>query len=221
MVGSTGRFQIVHVILLCIPVLMMASHNLLQNFVAVVPQHFCSAHMNLSQTRLSPEERLLITVPINQGGKPQRCQRYSTPQWDLLTKNGTSSSWDSEDNLDVSLQGCEDGWTYNLTERSSTIISDVGKFDLSLFTCIYVDVSPCSVKLSFCLFSSFVASGIWCVIYALWSKWDRLSTWEVFLLEPLSLEVFQTSKADVFLNMNKCDMGKHPSSACSIIKNPI
>lgn len=127
LVGSTGRFQIVHVILLCIPVLMMASHNLLQNFVASVPHHYCNAHTNLSQSQLSPEETLLITVPKDQRGKPQKCQRYITPQWHLLPMNGTSSSGeqgDTQDGLDTELQGCTDGWFYNLTERSSTIISD-------------------------------------------------------------------------------------------------
>ncbi|XP_071316556.1 solute carrier family 22 member 6 [Trachinotus anak] len=126
-VGSTGRFQILHVTLLCIPVLMMASHNLLQNFVAAVPFHHCSAHANLSQSQLSPEEMLLITVPLDQTGRPQRCQRYVAPQWHLLAKNGTSTSGelgDTQDGLDVDLQGCTDGWSYNMTDRSTTIISD-------------------------------------------------------------------------------------------------
>ncbi|GLD46811.1 solute carrier family 22 member 6 [Lates japonicus] len=126
-VGSTGRFQILHVTLLCIPVLMMASHNLLQNFVAAVPSHYCSAHTNLSQTQLSPEEMLLITVPLDQAGKPQRCQRYVAPQWHLLAENGTSGSrelGDTDDGLDVNLQGCTDGWSYNMTAMTSTIISD-------------------------------------------------------------------------------------------------
>lgn len=128
-VGSTGRFQILHVTLLCIPVLMMASHNLLQNFVAAVPSHYCSTHTNLTQSGLSPEETLLITVPLDQKGKPERCQRYIVPQWHLLDKNGTSMSreqGDIEDGFAVDLQGCTDGWSYNMTEMSSTIISDVG-----------------------------------------------------------------------------------------------
>ncbi|XP_033505551.1 solute carrier family 22 member 6 [Epinephelus lanceolatus] len=126
-VGGTGRFQILHVFLLCVPVLMMASHNLLQNFVASVPPHFCSAHTNLSQTQLSPEEMLLVTVPLDQNGKPHRCQRYVAPQWHLLAKNGTSGSGaggDTQDGLDAHLQGCTDGWSYNMTAMSSTIISD-------------------------------------------------------------------------------------------------
>ncbi|XP_067464155.1 solute carrier family 22 member 6 [Thunnus thynnus] len=126
-VGSTGRFQILHVTLLCIPVLMMASHNLLQNFVAAVPPHYCSAHTNLTQSQLSLEEALLITVPLDQKGKPQKCQRYVAPQWHLLDKNGTSKSkeqGDTSDGFDADLQGCTDGWSYNMTEMSSTIISD-------------------------------------------------------------------------------------------------
>ncbi len=129
LVGSTGRFQILHVTLLSIPVLMMASHNLLQNFVAAVPHHYCSAHTNLSQSQLSPEDTLQITVPLDSTGKPQRCQRYATPQWHLLAENGTYSSGeqgDANDGLDADLQGCTDGWSYNMTEMSTTIISDVG-----------------------------------------------------------------------------------------------
>lgn len=126
-VGSTGRFQVLHVTLLCIPVLMMASHNLLQNFVAAVPPHYCSAHSNVSQSQLSPEKMLQITVPLDQMGRPHRCQRYVAPQWHLLAENGTSNPWkqgDTEDGLDVGLQECTDGWSYNMTEMSSTIISD-------------------------------------------------------------------------------------------------
>lgn len=139
-VGSMGRFQFVHVTLLCVPVLLMASHNLLQNFVAPVPHHYCKAHANLTQSQLSPEQRLLITVPQDQSGKPLSCQRYVTPQWHLLASNGTSVSkeeGDYSDELDADLQECPDGWFYNLTERSSTIISEVRPH---YFTTAYVSV---------------------------------------------------------------------------------
>ncbi|XP_004076416.1 solute carrier family 22 member 6 isoform X1 [Oryzias latipes] len=127
-VGSTGRFQIVHVTLLSIPVLLMASHNLLQNFVAVVPPHYCSVHANFSQSQLSPEEKLLVTVPLDQAGEPHRCQRYVAPQWHLLDRNGSFSSEEEqsqgEQGLAVDLQECRDGWSYNMTEMTSSIISD-------------------------------------------------------------------------------------------------
>lgn len=130
LVGSTGRFQVLHVTLLCIPILMMASQNLLQNFVAAVPPHYCSTHTNISQTQLSPEEKVLISVPLDERGKLQRCQRYAVPQWHLLDKNGISGVGEQGDveDADIDLQGCVDGWSYNMTERTSTIISDVGFF---------------------------------------------------------------------------------------------
>lgn len=126
-VGGTGRFQIVHVSLLCLPVMLMASHNLLQIFVANVPRHYCDAHKNLTQSQLSPEEKLLITVPLGQNGKPERCRRYAEPQWHLLAVNGTLESQQDDyvDDLDADLQKCPDGWFYDMTDRSSTIISEV------------------------------------------------------------------------------------------------
>ena len=125
-VGSTGRFQVVHVTLLCMPILMMASHNLLQNFVASVPPHFCSAHANRSAlSRLSQEEVLLVTVPLDQQGRPQRCQRYASPRWSLLVQNETAGSEGVPEGADPELQGCADGWAYNMTEMTSTIISEV------------------------------------------------------------------------------------------------
>ncbi|XP_021447135.2 solute carrier family 22 member 6 isoform X1 [Oncorhynchus mykiss] len=131
-VGSTGRFQVLHVTLLCMPILMMASHNLLQNFVASVPPHHCSVHRNLSLSSLSPEQVLLLTVPQDiKNSRPARCLRYAAPQWQLLSENGTyspkvkrDSSNDTEDLLDAELQGCKDGWEYSMTEMSSTIISE-------------------------------------------------------------------------------------------------
>lgn len=119
LVGSTGRFQIIHVTLLALPVMMMASHNLLQNFVALVPPHHCSPPSNLSQRLQSPEEKLLVSVPMDQLGKPQRCQRYASPQWHLLDFNGTAAKVN-----EFKLEGCEDGWTYKMLERTSSIISD-------------------------------------------------------------------------------------------------
>ncbi|KAJ0062080.1 hypothetical protein NL108_015247, partial [Boleophthalmus pectinirostris] len=122
-VGSTGRFQIVHVTLLAIPVMMMASHNLLQNFVAYVPSHHCSPPTNLSQRPLSPEDTLLVTVPLDKMGRPQRCQRYASPQWHLLDNNSIAAA-EELSVKEVELQDCTDGWTYNMNERDSSIISD-------------------------------------------------------------------------------------------------
>uniref|UniRef100_A0A8C5AHL1 Solute carrier family 22 member 6 n=1 Tax=Gadus morhua TaxID=8049 RepID=A0A8C5AHL1_GADMO len=124
-VGSTGRFQVVHTTLLCLPILMMASQNILQNFVAAVPPHFCSAHTNLTaSTRMSAAEKLQITVPIDANGSPEKCRRYESPQWHLLANNGSTDPEVWEDPEQAALRGCDDGWTYDERERSSSIISE-------------------------------------------------------------------------------------------------
>lgn len=130
-VGGTGRFQVVHVSLLCLPVMLMASHNLLQNFVANVPRHYCNAHPNVSQSQLSREQKVQITVPLDHQGKPERCRRYGEPQWHLLAVNGTPESQQDDYVDDVEMQKCPDGWFYDTTDRSSTIISQVRVFNSS------------------------------------------------------------------------------------------
>lgn len=160
-VGSTGRFQVLHVTLLCTPVLLMASHNMLQNFVAAVPPHYCSAHANLSQLKLSPQEILTVTVPLDQTGKHQSCQRYVAPQWHLLGKNGTLEQEAPEDiDVEISLQGCTDGWSYNMTGMTSTIVAEVRPGFLV----------PPGFPVSAWVLKTFlngVFSGIWCAICAL------------------------------------------------------
>ncbi|KAJ8348327.1 hypothetical protein SKAU_G00269160 [Synaphobranchus kaupii] len=127
--GGTGRFQVLHVTLLSLPICMMASHNLLQNFVAAVPPHFCRAPKNSSTSHLDHQVALLLTVPLDSEGKPSKCERYSAPQWHLLAENSTSTHTGGAvpstlDPLSADLQGCEEGWEYNMTEMSSTIISE-------------------------------------------------------------------------------------------------
>ncbi|KAL0162509.1 hypothetical protein M9458_041905, partial [Cirrhinus mrigala] len=123
-VGSTGRFQVLHVTLLSLPILMMASHNLLQNFVAAVPPHHCAPHANLSTSSMGAGDTLRVTVPLDQNGKPERCRRYAHPQWQLLSSNSSENLWE-EDVEETETQSCEDGWYYNITEMSSTIITEV------------------------------------------------------------------------------------------------
>ncbi|KAK1788186.1 hypothetical protein P4O66_016647 [Electrophorus voltai] len=123
-VGSMGRFQYLHVTLLSLPILMLASHNLLQNFAAAVPPHHCAFRGNLSVPGLDTEETLRISVPLDQRGRPQQCRRYAQPQWHLL---GSNSSVEPEDKMEVKemeTEGCVDGWNYDMRDMTSTIISE-------------------------------------------------------------------------------------------------
>lgn len=128
-VGSLGRFQFTHVTLLAMPILMMASHNLLQNFVAAVPPHYCTAHANLSDTKMGAAEILLLSVPLDGQGKLERCKRYAHPQWDLLDKNNSEIL-----EKEIEMEGCVEGWTYNKTDMTSTIITEV----LAQFFIVYL-----------------------------------------------------------------------------------
>ncbi|XP_027012006.1 solute carrier family 22 member 6 [Tachysurus fulvidraco] len=119
-VGSLGRFQMIHITLLSTPILMMASHNLMQNFIAAVPPHHCTVPANLSASTMGPAETLLLSVPLDEQGNLERCRRYVHPQWNLLSKN---SSEDHEEN-EIEMEGCMDGWSYDKTDMSSTIITE-------------------------------------------------------------------------------------------------
>ncbi|XP_054664250.1 solute carrier family 22 member 6-A-like isoform X2 [Grus americana] len=113
-VGGMGRFQVASVLLLALPVLMMASHNLLQNFTAASSDHHCRLHWEANATGLDPQDLLRVSVPHG-----DQCRRFVTPQWWLLEVNGSApnSSW-------LETEPCHDGWTYDRSIFTSTIITE-------------------------------------------------------------------------------------------------
>ncbi|XP_078284245.1 uncharacterized protein LOC144609622 [Rhinoraja longicauda] len=125
-VGSTGRFQVIHVLLLAFPLLFMPSHNLLQNFVAAVPDHRCrlSASHNLSASlnatgRLLPRDLVLLMVPFDRQGRADKCRLYTAPQWGLLWPNDTRGNGSKGE-----MQPCTDGWEYDRSQFTSTIVTE-------------------------------------------------------------------------------------------------
>ncbi|XP_032872072.1 solute carrier family 22 member 6-A-like isoform X3 [Amblyraja radiata] len=119
-VGGMGRFQVVHVLLLSFPLLFMASHNLLQNFVAAVPDHRCHLGHNLNVT-WGPLVGDLVTlfVPVDQQGRADKCRLYAEPQWHLLWPNGTHGNGSGAET-----QPCTDGWEYDRSQFSTTIVTE-------------------------------------------------------------------------------------------------
>ncbi|KAK4805481.1 hypothetical protein QYF61_005526 [Mycteria americana] len=113
-VGGMGRFQVASVLLLALPVLMMASHNLLQNFTAATSDHRCRLRWEANATGLDPQDLLRVSVPHS-----EQCRRFVTPQWWLLEANGSApnSSWPET-------EPCRDGWTYDRSVFTSTIITE-------------------------------------------------------------------------------------------------
>ncbi|XP_009636861.1 solute carrier family 22 member 6-A-like, partial [Egretta garzetta] len=86
-VGGMGRFQVASVLLLALPVLMLASHNLLQNFTAAVGHHRCRLGWEVNATTPHLQDLLKVSVPGD-----DRCRRFVTPQWWLLEANGTGAN---------------------------------------------------------------------------------------------------------------------------------
>lgn len=132
-VGGFGRFQLIHVVLLSIPGLLMASQNLLNNFTAGIPNHYCTipnltARATAANPAMSERDKAFLLpafVPVIQS-KPSRCSRYMQPQWHLIHPN---SSQLNEENT-TQMESCEDGWTYERNEFISTIVSEVSMLAL-------------------------------------------------------------------------------------------
>ncbi|XP_034632508.1 solute carrier family 22 member 6-A-like [Trachemys scripta elegans] len=125
-IGGMGRFQVMHVAFLAIPLLMLASHNLLQNFTAGIPEHYCQVrimanythHANLTAS-LPAEDLLRVSIPMDRSQKPEKCQRFVTTQWQLLNPNATSTN-----TIELDTEPCVDGWTYDKSLFTDTIITE-------------------------------------------------------------------------------------------------
>ncbi|XP_053304651.1 solute carrier family 22 member 6-B-like [Spea bombifrons] len=111
-VGGMGRFQIIHVVLLSLPIFMMASHNLMQNFTAAIPKHRCRLNASWEKDNFTIEE-LRPFIPMDPSGETSSCFRYISPQFHF--HNSTANSTDTE--------LCADGWVYDHSEFLSTIIT--------------------------------------------------------------------------------------------------
>ncbi|KAM5138086.1 solute carrier family 22 member 6-A-like [Mantella aurantiaca] len=118
--GGMGRFQITQVMLLCIPILLMASHNLLQNFSAAIPSHKCKINdTGVDNSSIDSEGWVGIFIPLNDNGSPESCLEFVEVQWRKVDSNST---W--YNTTDADTQSCTNGWEYDRDEFSSTIITE-------------------------------------------------------------------------------------------------
>uniref|UniRef100_A0A8C3IGK1 Major facilitator superfamily (MFS) profile domain-containing protein n=1 Tax=Chrysemys picta bellii TaxID=8478 RepID=A0A8C3IGK1_CHRPI len=125
-VGGMGRFQIIYAILLAIPVFMMDSHNLLQNFTAATSEHHCQVHININNTpytnlteKLAAKDLLRVSIPMDSNLQPEKCHRFVTTQWQLLDSNATVTNL-----TELETEPCADGWVYDKSIFTSTIITE-------------------------------------------------------------------------------------------------
>ncbi|XP_005384564.1 PREDICTED: solute carrier family 22 member 20 [Chinchilla lanigera] len=113
--GGVGRFQLIYTALLLLPCGLLACHTFLQNFTAAMPPHHCHRPTNHTATNDSVAW-LRATVPLDQHGVPEPCQRFTEPQWALLSPNTSVRG--------VAMEPCREGWVYDRSIFPSTIVME-------------------------------------------------------------------------------------------------
>ncbi|XP_078058915.1 solute carrier family 22 member 6-A-like [Mustelus asterias] len=124
-VGGMGKFQIIHVALLAFPTLFVTMHNLLQNFLAFVPDHHCrvrlEANGSVNATAGLPtgEGLLRVLIPLDGDGQLEKCHMYSSPQWHLLDINATGLNA-----TEAETRACTQGWEYDSSKFKASIVTE-------------------------------------------------------------------------------------------------
>ncbi|XP_055758738.1 solute carrier family 22 member 7-like [Salvelinus fontinalis] len=117
-IDGCGWFQVLIVTLLCVPRVILPCHFLLNNFIAAVPSHHCDLSAlddgglfgNLTQ-----EQRLTVSVPVQEDGTPRSCKMFPEPQFQLLSNSNDS---------DLVTVPCQNGWAYDNSTFKSTMATE-------------------------------------------------------------------------------------------------
>ncbi|NWS99673.1 S22A7 protein, partial [Mionectes macconnelli] len=113
--GGFGRFQILILVMLCLPRINLPMHFLLHNFIAATPSHHCAIPHQEAFVNLTMEEVLLISIPRQPDGTFSSCEMFSQPQFHLLLNSSLQS-----ENKSI-IQHCQHGWVYDHSQLTSTI----------------------------------------------------------------------------------------------------
>ncbi|XP_048216695.1 solute carrier family 22 member 12 [Perognathus longimembris pacificus] len=124
-VGDLGRFQVLQNVALLVPIILLTSQNMIENFSAAVPRHRCWLPLLDNATAqatlpgdLGPEDLLAVSIPLGPDQQPQRCRRFRQPQWQLLDPNATAPN-----GSEAATEPCVDGWVYDDSTFTSTIVT--------------------------------------------------------------------------------------------------
>ncbi|XP_061534582.1 solute carrier family 22 member 7-like [Phycodurus eques] len=118
-VNGFGPFQFRLMLALMIPRLILPFQFLLNNFIAFIPSHHCnvSALDDGGLFRgLSSEERLIVSIPVQDDGSLSSCQMFAEPQYHLLLNSSNTAA------LPTVL--CQNGWVFDASTMKSTLATE-------------------------------------------------------------------------------------------------
>ncbi|XP_073319495.1 solute carrier family 22 member 7-like [Pagrus major] len=117
--NGMGRFQLRMILLMLAARMTSPCHYLLNNFIAVVPSHHCditSLDYGGVLSNLSHEERLIVSIPVQEDGTLSSCQMFAEPQYHLLINSSYTT--------DLPTVPCQNGWMYDNTTSKSTLATE-------------------------------------------------------------------------------------------------
>ncbi|CAO2602268.1 Solute carrier family 22 member 22 [Lemmus lemmus] len=125
-VGDSGRFQILRAVLYIILSLLSSPHDIMENLTAATPNHHCNvklldnhrSEINITMN-LTTEALLKVSIPMGPDQKPEKCRRFRHSQWHFLNSNISIPN-----NTEVETEPCLDGWTYDHSVFTSTIVTE-------------------------------------------------------------------------------------------------
>ncbi|XP_047631340.1 solute carrier family 22 member 12 isoform X2 [Phacochoerus africanus] len=125
-VGGLGRFQVLQMVVLVVPITWLTTQSMVENFSAAVPSHRCWAPLLDNSTAqasasgaLNPQALLAVSIPPGLNQEPHPCLRFRQPQWQLLDPNATATNWS-----EAATEPCVDGWVYDRSVFTSTIVME-------------------------------------------------------------------------------------------------
>ncbi|XP_055080343.1 solute carrier family 22 member 7-like [Periophthalmus magnuspinnatus] len=119
-INGFGRFQVLIIIISFIGRFTMPCHFMLNNFIGAVPAHHCDysyLDQNERFRNLTPVQKLAVSIPMGNDGKPSSCRMFEELQYHLLL-NSTNMNYSG-----VSTVPCSQGWIYDNTTFKSTLTS--------------------------------------------------------------------------------------------------